>query len=135
MDQVYDALRAANVALLTLAVTSLVVWLTDTWEALSLGRRISMVSVRLLLIGGIVGSAIKYATHAPTDVSVLIVAIGSLGVIVGQWMARHDRPHLVSAIAVLAIIERADEGGPAPCTHPGCIAAREQLRRLAAADR
>lgn len=134
MSDVYDILRAANVALLTLAVASLVVWLTDTWDGLSRGRKISMASVRLLLLGGVLGSAIKYVTHAPTDISILIVTVGATGVIAGQWMARNDKPHLISALAVLAIVEGAD-GNHAPCEHPGCLAAREQLRRLAAADR
>lgn len=90
MSYALDILRAANVALLTIAVLSLIVWLSDAWATLSWGRRISMVSIRLLLFGGIVGSAIKYLTNAPTDASVLIVTFGSLGVILGQWLARHD---------------------------------------------
>ena len=134
MSEVLDALRAANVALLTLAVLSLVVWLSDTWDALSPGRRISMLSIRLLLVGGVLGSVVKYLTSAPTDASILVITVGSVGVILGQWMARKDKPHLVSALAVLAIVERAD-GDYAPCEHPGCMAARDQLRRLASADR
>ena len=133
MTTTLELMRAANVALLSLAVLALIVWLSDAWSALSVGRRISMLSVRLLLIGGVVGSAIKFWTAAPVDGSIVLVTISATGIIVGQFLARKDRTHLIPAFKVLGIIERADLDGTTPCDHPGCMAAREELRRLARA--
>lgn len=131
MSHVLELLRAANVALLTVAVLALVLWLSDAWSSLSRGRRITMVSIRVLLLGGIAGSAIKFLTHAPVDASILIVTIGSLGVIVGQFMARKEDAHFIPARAILAVIDAADTDGITPCDHPGCMSARAELRRLA----
>ena len=123
--------RAANVLLISLALLALIVWLSDTWGDLSFGRKLSMTSIRVLLLGGVVGSAIKYATGAPVDVSVLIVTLSSIGVIVGQWLARHEaRTVTVPAAAVLAIVDGVEHDTTPPCTHPGCIQARIELRNL-----
>ena len=131
---ILEILRAVNVALLSAAVLSLIIWLSDTWANLSWGRRLSMVSIRLLLIGGVVGSAIKYATHAPTDGSIVIVTVSSLGVIVGQWLARNDA-HPIRPAQVLTIVDGVEHARDmTPCDHPGCIAARIELRRLADPD-
>lgn len=131
MSAILDTLRAANVALLTIAVLTLVLWLSDAWPSLSRGRKITMISIRVLLLGGIAGSAIKYVTHAAVDTSILIVTVGSVGVIVGQFMARKEDAHLIPARAILAVIDAADTDGITPCDHPGCMSARAELRRLA----
>lgn len=131
MTNVLELLRAANVALLTIAVLALVLWLSDAWTSLSRGRKIAMVSIRLLLLGGIVGSAIKYVTHAPVDASILIVTAGSVGVIVGQFMARKEDAHFIPARVIIELIDAADSDGITPCDHPGCLSARAELRRLA----
>lgn len=59
-----------------------------------------------------------------------VALLGTVVVLVAIYRARRDT---VSAQAVLNIIDGADnpDDGPA-CTHPGCMRAREELRRLAA---
>lgn len=131
MTNLLELLRAANVALLTLAVLALVLWLADAWSSLSRGRIISMIGVRVLLVGGVTGSAIKYLTEAPVDGSILIVTLGAALVIVGQFMARKEDAHLIPARAVIAAIDAADTDGITPCDHPGCMTARAELLRLA----
>lgn len=133
MNDVLSLLRAANVALLSAALLTLIIWLSDTWSGLSWGRRLSMGSIRLLVVGGIAGSAIKYATNAPVDASIIVVTVAALGVIAGQWIARNDANGYIKSSVLLDAMSAADaEKYGDPCEHPGCIAARIKLRRVIA---
>lgn len=131
MNTVLEMLRAANVALLSAAFLCLVIFLSDTWSGLSWGRRLSMASIRLLVVAGVAGSAIKYATSAPVDASIGIVTVAALGVIAGQWLARNDTAGHIRSSVLLQAIDTADSAKYGdPCEHPGCIAARIKLRGL-----
>lgn len=134
-----DNLRAFNVALTLTTAVALWVRVNDDWHHLTRGFRVLVASHIGFPLVGTYGSAEAYIQDAQVGARTVALTVVCLIALLGLWLSRTDPAPgpSVSATAVLSVIEGV-EGDEAvhgdPCAHPGCIAARIELRRLIAAS-
>jgi hypothetical protein len=135
IDEPLNLLRMANVALTLAAGGGLFVRGNDDWARLTHGWRTTLAFLVATFLVLSYGSVEALYQEAPVGARTVALTVVSLGVVVGLVLARRDvttpGARVVEASRVLDAVARADNGEfGEPCTHPGCVAARNELRRL-----
>ncbi|MCM0622344.1 hypothetical protein [Nocardioides bruguierae] len=83
MADLLELMRLINAPLLALACIGTLIRLAETWPSHTRGARLIFEGLVILQAAGAAGSAIKYLTNAPVDLSIVPVTLGGALVVVG----------------------------------------------------
>ncbi|MCL8026300.1 hypothetical protein [Nocardioides bruguierae] len=89
MADVLEFMRLINAPLLALACIGTLIRLAETWPSHTRGARLVFEGLVVLQAAGAAGSAIKYLSGAPVDLSIVPVTLGGALVVGGLlWPTR-----------------------------------------------
>jgi hypothetical protein len=137
IDDILTAFRMANVALTLATAGALFIRGNDDWHRLTRGWHVTIGFLVCVFLVLAYGSVEAMYLDVPVGARTVALTFACIGVLVGLWMARNDVTapgiRLIEARRVLEVVDGADDTEVPACEHPGCIAARIELRNLLAA--